>query len=415
MPYAKAFYSAQELGVAGRTHAAVFKALHDDHALPINGATVGELATFYAGYGVDAAKFTQAFDGPKVQARMDQAREFITAQRRRWDADAGGQRQVPRDRRTLLRRRSAHRRCAGRTRKECRQALSVIGGSLFSAALAILCHPSEPRRPPVADPTGTARAQPDAEIRSMISRLPLSFRASLISAALMLLPRRLLAAAGARTGGCAGHRHQPHRPRSRACDGGSRDDRTGDGGSRRAGRSQQQPGRAAAGPGPGSRHRLRRDRRRPAVPAGRRQDRGGRGVRLHLPALRPVRNRWSSRGRPSSRRTCSSPRSPRRSAATGRRTPRRSTPRSRWACSTRPTRRCSARSTSTAACRCSRCRDDEQIARVLRQVRRRPEAVRQHHVELRHRRQGQARQRSSSSAAASKSHARRSSSPASTA
>ena len=77
MPYAKAYYSAQELGVTGRTHAAVFKALHEDHALPINGATVGELATFYAGYGVDPVKFTQTFDSPKVQARMDQAREFI--------------------------------------------------------------------------------------------------------------------------------------------------------------------------------------------------------------------------------------------------------------------------------------------------------------------------------------------------
>ena len=77
MPYARAYYSAQELGVAGRTHAAVFKALHEDHALPINGATVGELATFYAGYGVDPAKFTQTFEGPKVQARMDQARAFI--------------------------------------------------------------------------------------------------------------------------------------------------------------------------------------------------------------------------------------------------------------------------------------------------------------------------------------------------
>lgn len=77
MPYAKAYYSAQELGVTGRTHAAVFKALHEDHALPINGATVGELATFYAGYGVDPTTFTQTFDSPKVQARMDQAREFI--------------------------------------------------------------------------------------------------------------------------------------------------------------------------------------------------------------------------------------------------------------------------------------------------------------------------------------------------
>ena len=47
--------------------------------------------------------------------------------------------------------------------------------------------------------------------------------------------------------------------------------------------------RAADRPGAGRRHRLRRNPRRPAVPARHRQDRGGRGVRLHLPALRQLR------------------------------------------------------------------------------------------------------------------------------
>jgi thiol:disulfide interchange protein DsbA len=77
MPYAKAYYTAQELGVATRTHDAVFKALHEDHALPISGASVDELATFYAGYGVDQAKFMQTFDGPTVAQKMQAANDFI--------------------------------------------------------------------------------------------------------------------------------------------------------------------------------------------------------------------------------------------------------------------------------------------------------------------------------------------------
>lgn len=77
IPYAKAFYAAQELGAVARTHDAVFKAVHETGTLPRNNPSVGELATFYAGYGVDPARFTQTYDGPKVQSRMDNARAFI--------------------------------------------------------------------------------------------------------------------------------------------------------------------------------------------------------------------------------------------------------------------------------------------------------------------------------------------------
>jgi thiol:disulfide interchange protein DsbA len=144
MPYAKAFYSAQELGAAGRTHAAVFKALHEDHALPINGATVDELATFYAAFRRRPGEVHAGLRRPESAGPHGPGPGVHYAQRRRWDADDGGQRQVPRDRCALLRRRAAHRRCPDRERKERRQALGVIDALLFSAALAILCHPSEP-------------------------------------------------------------------------------------------------------------------------------------------------------------------------------------------------------------------------------------------------------------------------------
>ncbi|MGE7137287.1 thiol:disulfide interchange protein DsbA/DsbL [Luteibacter sp. NPDC031894] len=55
LPYAQAFYAAQELGVANKAHAALFKAIHTDH-YPIH--TIDELADWYAqNYGVDKARF----------------------------------------------------------------------------------------------------------------------------------------------------------------------------------------------------------------------------------------------------------------------------------------------------------------------------------------------------------------------
>jgi thiol:disulfide interchange protein DsbA len=76
-PYAKAFYAAQELGVATRSHDAMFLALHTDGTLPLRNPSVDEIASFYARYGVDAQRFTSTYDSAQVQARMDKAEQFI--------------------------------------------------------------------------------------------------------------------------------------------------------------------------------------------------------------------------------------------------------------------------------------------------------------------------------------------------
>lgn len=76
-PYAKAYYAAETLGVAKRSHAAMFAALHEEGSLPLRNATAAEIAPFYARYGVDPARFLAAFDGPAVQERMRRADEFI--------------------------------------------------------------------------------------------------------------------------------------------------------------------------------------------------------------------------------------------------------------------------------------------------------------------------------------------------
>lgn len=76
-PYAKAFYAAQTLGVADKTHDAMFLALHTDGSLPIHNPSTDEIAGFYARYGVDQQRFMGAYDGAQAQAKMDQAAQFI--------------------------------------------------------------------------------------------------------------------------------------------------------------------------------------------------------------------------------------------------------------------------------------------------------------------------------------------------
>ena len=75
-PFARAYYTAQNLGVLARSHSAVFKALHETRDLPRN-PSANELAAFYAGYGVKPAAFTAEFWSPRVDAQMKQAEQFV--------------------------------------------------------------------------------------------------------------------------------------------------------------------------------------------------------------------------------------------------------------------------------------------------------------------------------------------------
>uniref|UniRef100_UPI00333EC580 thiol:disulfide interchange protein DsbA/DsbL n=2 Tax=Lysobacteraceae TaxID=32033 RepID=UPI00333EC580 len=74
--WALAYYAADEVGVAKRSHAAVFKALHDDGTLPMQNVSADELASFYKAYGVTPERYTQALRGEAVQKKVDAARAF---------------------------------------------------------------------------------------------------------------------------------------------------------------------------------------------------------------------------------------------------------------------------------------------------------------------------------------------------
>lgn len=77
VPYARAYYAAEAHGLAERTHADMFRALHERQALPIMNATPAEIAGFYAGYGADPKAFAATMAGAAVDARLDAARAFI--------------------------------------------------------------------------------------------------------------------------------------------------------------------------------------------------------------------------------------------------------------------------------------------------------------------------------------------------
>lgn len=77
--YARASFAAQQLGVLDRIHAPLFRAIHDAHTVPASNASVDELAAFFSGEGVDAARFKAAMASPEVDAQMQRARDFAIA------------------------------------------------------------------------------------------------------------------------------------------------------------------------------------------------------------------------------------------------------------------------------------------------------------------------------------------------
>lgn len=78
-PYAKAFYTAQAMGVLDKTHEAVFNAIHVDRTLPVQPLpTPEQIAGFYAKYGVDAKQFASTMSSFAIDAKMKRATQFIS-------------------------------------------------------------------------------------------------------------------------------------------------------------------------------------------------------------------------------------------------------------------------------------------------------------------------------------------------
>lgn len=72
---ARGFLVASDLKALDSTHAAVFKALHEDHTLPGNPSAV-EMADFYAGLGLRRGAVLQALNADALVQRLMAARQF---------------------------------------------------------------------------------------------------------------------------------------------------------------------------------------------------------------------------------------------------------------------------------------------------------------------------------------------------
>ena len=71
--FARAFYTAQSLGVLDKTHQAVFDAVHRDKRQM---RSFDDIAAFYGEHGVDAAKFKAAATSFEVESKLTRAREM---------------------------------------------------------------------------------------------------------------------------------------------------------------------------------------------------------------------------------------------------------------------------------------------------------------------------------------------------
>lgn len=78
IPYAKAYYAAEALGVRDQTHDAMFNALHVQRALPIQGATPEDVGNWYASNSsADAAEFAATMESFGTDAKLKRASQFI--------------------------------------------------------------------------------------------------------------------------------------------------------------------------------------------------------------------------------------------------------------------------------------------------------------------------------------------------
>lgn len=79
IPYAKAFYVAESLGLVGKSHDAVIRAIHVQQSLPGEGDKPDEaaIARFYAQYGADPKSFLSTMNSFAIDAKINRGKQFM--------------------------------------------------------------------------------------------------------------------------------------------------------------------------------------------------------------------------------------------------------------------------------------------------------------------------------------------------
>ncbi len=77
--YARAFYTAQALGIADKTHAEMFRAIYVDKKLDLRSPTLESIAAFYAKHGVSAEDFIATSKSFAIETRLKRNDAVIKA------------------------------------------------------------------------------------------------------------------------------------------------------------------------------------------------------------------------------------------------------------------------------------------------------------------------------------------------
>ena len=80
MPYAKAYYTAEAMGLVEKTHDAMFRAIHVERSLPVQPLPTDEqIAQFYARFGADPKQFESTMKSFAINAKLKRAQQFLMA------------------------------------------------------------------------------------------------------------------------------------------------------------------------------------------------------------------------------------------------------------------------------------------------------------------------------------------------
>ncbi len=79
--YAKAYYTADAMGLVDKTHDALFRAIHLDKTLKgeLGNDTPEQIAAFYAGYGADPKQFVSSMSSFAIAAKVNRSRQWVMA------------------------------------------------------------------------------------------------------------------------------------------------------------------------------------------------------------------------------------------------------------------------------------------------------------------------------------------------
>lgn len=78
VPYARAYYAAESLGLVEKSHRAVYQAIHQAHSIPAEGDAPDEakVAAFYAQFGVSAEQFLNTMKSFAIRGKINKANQF---------------------------------------------------------------------------------------------------------------------------------------------------------------------------------------------------------------------------------------------------------------------------------------------------------------------------------------------------